>query len=415
MKWGIGQYRREVQDVAWLTILQGFNYVLPLFVWPYLMMVLGAEKFGYIGFALAINQYLMIIVDFGFNFTASKQIALARNDKRACSRIFSAVLADKCYLLCVCALVLGVISCIPQYAVYRQTMWIMFGIVFANAFGLIWLFQGFGRIRKVSIINTICKFTLLPLTFVLVKNENDYLLAAGIQTTVYLLATIVTWLFVPQLGIGLVLTRWKEQWEQLKDSWMVCLSNAASGVYAMLLTVILAYFVSADEVGRYAAAEKIVRVIASMSVIPFTQAFYAEVSILGQESRVQGKRLINFLLIIMAVAMAIVAVAVGFGSDWICSILGNEYASAAPLLRGLACVPLLVAIGGICGQLGLLAMGGDKEKRGYRNTYLVAAIVALVIVACIAPHYGSIGAVASLLVAEGIVALGMSFYYAKMK
>ncbi len=414
MKWGVGQYGREVKDVVWLAVLQAINYVLPLLVWPYLMVVLGAEKFGYIGFALAVNQYLMIVVDFGFNFTASKQIALAQNDKTACSRIFSAVLVDKCYLLGVCALVLGVISCIPQYAIYRQTMWIMFGIVVANAFGLVWLFQGFGQIRKVSIINTVCKVAILPLTFVLVKNENDYLLAAALQTAVYLLATIVTWLFVSQLNVHIVFTRWKEQWAQLKDSWMVCLSNAASGIYAMLLTVILAYFVSADEVGRYAAAEKIVRVIATMAVVPLTQAFYARVSILGKENRVQGQRIIRLLLCVMGGALVIVVAGLYVGSDWICAFLGNEYTSAAPLLRGLACLPLLVALGGICGQLGLLAMGGEREKRGYRNTYFVAAIMALLVVGCAAPRWGSIGAVVSLLIAEGVVALGMIFYYVKM-
>ncbi len=414
MKLSIGQYGREVKDVAWLAVLQGLNYLLPLLVWPYLMVVLGAEKFGYIGFALAVNQYLMIVVDFGFNFTASKQIALAQNDKTACSRIFSAVLVDKSYLLGMCALVLGILSCVPQYAVYRQTVWVMFGVVVANAFGLIWLFQGFGQIRKVSIINTICKITLLPLTFVLVKSEQDYLLAASIQTAVYLVATIVTWLFVPQLGVRMVLTRWKEQWAQLKDSWMVCLSNAASGIYAMLLTVILAYFVSAEEVGRYAAAEKIVRVIATMAVVPLTQAFYARVSILGKENRVQGQRVIRLLLSVMGGALVLVAMGLYVGSDWICDFLGDEYVSAAALLRYLACLPLLVALGGICGQLGLLAMGGEREKRGYRNTYVVAAIMALVIVIIFAPQYGSIGAIGSLLVAEGVVALGMSYYYVKM-
>ncbi len=407
----VNTYNREWKDTIWLMVLQGMNYLLPLLVWPYLMVVLGAEKFGYIGFALAVNQYLMIVVDFGFNFTASKQIALAQQDKASCSRIFSAVLVDKCYLLGVCALVLGVISCIPQYAIYRQTMWIMFGIVVANAFGLIWLFQGLGQIRKVSIINTVCKVAILPLTFVLVKNEQDYLLAASIQTAVYLVATVVTWLFVSQLDVHVVFTRWKEQWAQLKDSWMVCLSNAASGIYAMLLTVILAYFVTADEVGRYASAEKIVRVIASLSIIPLTQAFYARVSVLGKENPKQGRKLIKQVQWMVVGVMGLVGVLLWGTSDYVCALLGNEYTSAAPFVRYFAVLPLLIAVGAVSGQLGLLAMGGEREKRGYRNTYCLAALVALGAMGCLIPQYGAMGAVVSLLIAELIVTIGMTWSY----
>ena len=51
--------KREVKDVFYLLALQGLNYIAPLIVLPYLIVVLGAEKFGYIGFSLSVTQYLM--------------------------------------------------------------------------------------------------------------------------------------------------------------------------------------------------------------------------------------------------------------------------------------------------------------------------------------------------------------------
>jgi PST family polysaccharide transporter len=73
--------QREIKDVFYLILLQGLNYVAPLLVLPYLMIKLGAEKFGYIGFSLSVCQYLMLIVDFGFNLSGTKRIALVQDNQ----------------------------------------------------------------------------------------------------------------------------------------------------------------------------------------------------------------------------------------------------------------------------------------------------------------------------------------------
>ena len=109
-------------------LMQGLTYVVPLFVWPYLMRVLGAEKFGYIGFGLALNQYLMILVDFGFNLSATKRIALAKGNQDEINRVFSQTVLAKMLLLSVSALLLLCVSCIPQYEVYRPTLYLLFSM-----------------------------------------------------------------------------------------------------------------------------------------------------------------------------------------------------------------------------------------------------------------------------------------------
>jgi len=46
-----------------LTSLQGISYILPLIVIPYLIRVIGMEKFGLIAFAQSCVQYFMILTD----------------------------------------------------------------------------------------------------------------------------------------------------------------------------------------------------------------------------------------------------------------------------------------------------------------------------------------------------------------
>ena len=62
-----------------LSVLKVLTYVLPLVTFPYLISVLGIEKFGLIMFAQATMYYFEIVVDFGFNLSATREVALNAN------------------------------------------------------------------------------------------------------------------------------------------------------------------------------------------------------------------------------------------------------------------------------------------------------------------------------------------------
>ena len=72
-------------------------------------------------------------------------------------------------------------------------MWIMFLVVVSNAYLFVFLFQGMGYIKWVTIINSISKLSILPLTFWIVKSPEDYLKAALIQSMVYVFSTLLSW------------------------------------------------------------------------------------------------------------------------------------------------------------------------------------------------------------------------------
>lgn len=398
--------KAEVKDVFYLVALQGINFVAPLLVLPYLMKVLGAECFGYIGFSLAACQYLQLVVDFGFNLSATKRIAVVRDRPDEVNRIFSATFYAKMCLLALSAVLLVLISLIPRFEVYRQTLYLLFISVIGNAFLFVFLFQGIGQIKWVSVGNAISKFALLPLTFVLVKGPDDVLIAAALQALVSVGAALFT----------LVLT-WRNHWARLvpvgwaavktemRESWPIFLSSAATNVYTACFALILAWYALPEDVGRYSAVDRVMRALCYAVLVPVLQAFYPKVSRLAATARAEAVRLSRQLIWVVLSGMLLVGAALFFGGPWVEYWLGKNYVGTGQLFRIDAFVPLFVGLGGVFGQLFLLALGGEADKRRFQNTYLAASCIALGSVLVLTPAFGMMGTAASLLLTELSVCL----------
>lgn len=407
----INNNKREVKDVFYLIALQGLNYVAPLIVYPYLMVTLGAEKFGYIGFSMSFCTYLMLIVDFGFNLTATKRVALYKDNKSKLNEIFSATIYAKILLLAISFLILVLFSFIPQFKVYVTTMFVVFLMVVGNAFSFVWLFQGLGNIRLVSIVNTICKLSIFPITFFIVKYPNDYLLAAIVLSSVYIVSSIINAIIIwHKKWVSLIRCKIVSVKQEIKESYHIFLSNAATSIYTASFVVILGYFASPDEVGKYAAVDKLMRAMSLLVLMPVTQSFYPKVSRLGKQDKLGAIHLSDKLLWLVIVGMLCIAGGMFFFSDTIVELLGSDYADAELLFKIMAFVPLFIGIGGVNGQLKIVAVGNSENLITFKRIYIAAAAFALVLVFILVPKFDSVGAAVALLLTEFLVAVGMSIW-----
>ena len=87
------------ENFVYLTGLQIFNYILPLITLPYLIKVLQPEKFGLTIYAQTVMLYFIVLIDYGFNITATRRISIYKDDSKKISEVFNNVISTKLFLL----------------------------------------------------------------------------------------------------------------------------------------------------------------------------------------------------------------------------------------------------------------------------------------------------------------------------
>ena len=92
--------KRFFRNCSWLYLLQVASYIFPLLVVPYLIRVIGIEKYGMIAVAQSAMQYMVVITDYGFNLTATRRIATLQGDDKGICLEFNNVMFCKLLLMC---------------------------------------------------------------------------------------------------------------------------------------------------------------------------------------------------------------------------------------------------------------------------------------------------------------------------
>src|SRR5262245_38599098 len=87
-----------VQNAAALYGVQVGRKIAPLIVVPYLARTLGVAGWGMVAFAQSLGEFIVLIIEFGFNLSATREVARNRASKEACSEIAAGVLGAQALL-----------------------------------------------------------------------------------------------------------------------------------------------------------------------------------------------------------------------------------------------------------------------------------------------------------------------------
>ncbi len=202
----------------------------------------------------------------------------------------------------------------------------------------------------------------------------------------------------------------KELWESCKPLLMVALMNRALMPWAPIL--LLGIWVTAEEVGVFGAATRIVLLVSFMLVAinnivaPKFAELYAKENMkaLGEVARRSA-----FLITLLASPIFLVLF---FYGEWVMSLFGSEFTEGATILAILAVGQLINVL---CGSVGYLLMMSGNEKV-YRNITISSALLQLFMIFILAPSMGGVGvAIASSAVLAIMNLVSMYYVYSKLK
>lgn len=401
--------RTLLSNIFSLGLLQAANYLLPLLTIPFLVRMLGPENFGLLAFATATIGYFILITDYGFNLSATRQISIARDDATKINEIFSAVMAIKALLTALSFCVLLTIVCIFEIFSSHKTLYLIsFGLVIGQSIFPVWLFQGMERMRYITYVNIISKTIFTICIFMFVRQQDDYLLVPLFNSAGIILAGAWSlYLARKYFSISLSIPSKKEVTTQLREGWHIFISTISISAYTISTTFILGLLAGNTQAGYFSAAEKVIQAAKGIYV-PVSQAIFPMISKTATENRKRGLNVIKKLLIVLGGGMLVVSVIIFQLSERIVEILlGSQYVESADILKILAFIPFAVAISNI---LGIQTMLNYGHKSVFTRILICAAVLGLTLSFVLVPRLEAIGTATTLLIVESFVSITMMIF-----
>lgn len=390
------EYRVLAENFFSLSALQMVGYILPLLTIPYLVRVLGADKYGLVNFAIAFAMYFQILTDYGFSLSATREISIHRENKHKISEIFSSVMIIKSCLMIVSLIVLFlIVFSFGKFSVDWKIYLMAFGLVIGNILFPTWFFQGMERMKYITILNILANVIFTLAIFILIKNPSDYLYVPLINSLGLIISGIIS--------LGIIFKTFKIKFtippknmivDTFKESTQFFLSRASVSIYTSSNAFFLGLFTNNTAVGYYSAAEKLYSAAQGL-YSPLGQVIYPYMS------KKENKTFYRKIFKLTTVSNIIFCILLFLCSGIIISILyGSNFQASIPVLMIFSIALLVVVPSQLLGYPFLAALGFQKYANG---SVIIGSIFHLAML-LILSQFLSIYLVAGLvLVTESIV------------
>lgn len=404
--------KKLTENFLSLSILQGLNYLLPLITLPYLVRVLGPEKYGLVAFAQAFIAYFGILTDYGFNLSATREISVQRENKEKISAIFSSVMLIKFVFLILSFILMSVLV----FSIHKfRNEWLLYFLTFGTVLGQvlfpIWFFQGIEKMKYITWLNIIAKTIFTVLVFVIIRQKTDYIYVPFLGA----LGTIISGI----LALGIIRKHFKvnfhlpsknEVIHQLREGWYIFISTVAISLYSISNTFILGLFASNTIVGYYSGAEKIINAVQGL-LSPVSQTIYPHISKIASESKERALKFLQKITILIGSSSFVLSLLIFLLAEVVVKILlGGQYLESIKVLRILSFLPFIVGLSNIFGIQTLLTF---DYKKAFSNILIIASLINITLAFILVPFFFHIGIAFAVVISETFVTIAMFVYLQK--
>ena len=399
--------RVVAENFAYMGLVQIAGYVFPLITIPYISRVVGVENVGRIAFAAAIMIWIQTFVDWGFNYSATRDVAKNRENKEYVSRVFSTVLWARCFLMLVAFVVLLLLIClIPSF---RRDAWVIlftFLMIPGHIFFPDWFFQAMEKMKYISIFNVTSKMIFTIAVFLFIKEKDDYILQPLFTSLGF---------FVPGcVSMYYILHKWKVKIYRpcikdcakiIKDSTNLFVNTLMPNFYNSFSVILLGQFAGSQYYnGIYDAGKKIVVIIYNLMMVMSRVSFPYLVRNIGKHNL--------YAKFMVSVASVVFIIMFTFAPNIINLLFGQGFENAVPVLRITSFALIFLVLNNIFGTNYLII---EKKDKLIRNITMVTSFIGFAISFPLIYHLNYIGAALTLTISNMFLGVTVTYFAFKVK
>lgn len=357
-------------NFSYLMLMQFASYLFPLLTIPYLARVIGVDGFGKIAFAAAVIVWFKTITDWGFNYTATRDVAQNRECIERVSEIFSNVFWSRVFLMVVSFSILTIsIILIPYFQKNKLILWLTFLMVPGHILFADWFFQAVERMKYITIFNLVSRAFFTLLVFVFINNEEDFVLQPLLLSSGYIVSGlismyIIVWrwkvrLHAPRVGCVLI---------TIKNSSDVFINNIMPNLYNSFSVVLLGFYGGSASNGLLDAGRKFVE-IGQQFLMVISRVFFPFLS-----RKMNAHDLYAKLQIGLAVLFSLVAFTT---APWIINFFFTpDFYSAVPVLQIMSLSMVFLSLSNVYGTNYMIIKGYSSSLRNITSVVSLAGFVA---------------------------------------
>ena len=388
-----------------LFLLQVTSYVFPFITLPYLSRVIGIEKFGEIAFATAMMTYCQAIVDYGFIYSAVRDISRCRENKLEASEIFTKVMwARFClvflsfFLLCLC------IVFIPKLYSMRIVLFASFFTVIGHALFPDWMFQAIEKMKYITYLNLFTKLLFTILVFIVIKEQSDYIFQPILTSLGFCISGIISLILLSKMGFRIGKFCFRDSINAIRTNTDLFINQLVPNLYNSLSSVFLGFMHGSVSNGIFDAGNRFNNVV-SYFVSIISRVFFPFLSRNLDKHRFYIKLHLGISILLSLILF--------FVAPFIIKIFfTKEFESAIIVLRILSFSLIFLSCSNIFGANYLILIG---EEQILRNCTLVSSLVGFCCMIPLVYYFSYIGAAWTIFLSRGLLALTITYKALQIK
>ncbi len=397
-----------ISNSFYLYVSYFSDYLLGLFILPFIARILGAEELGKIGLAQTFGIFIILFVEFGFPLMATKKVATIKNNIEKLKLFMGQVFTFKLLLIPIVFIIsILIIFLVPVF--YLNPHYIVIITLGSVLQGLAptWYFQGIQKMKEIALSKTLFRFFGFIIIIIFVKSPKD----GWIVLAAYSFSSILIclYLFTKMLKIcgTFNLSNVFGAKKILDKSKYSFLTTIIPIVYQNANSIILSISISPLQLGFYYGMTRIYRAFNTLYG-PIGQAFYPRLVSINYNNPDNTKyAIMNFLWIMIVIGIVFFGIIILFSKQIIIFLLGKAFLPANTVLKLYAIVLPLTAISHVLGRQWLIILNKDLY---YAIIQCTSSIIGFIIMLSTISKYGILSVPISLICFE-LISIGMILFF----